>query len=74
MTSTNIPTTIFSLLNFIQRVKSFSNPLSSVVLLFELSFCFIELFGLTATPARIHSEVGIEPVTVEKLTLLDPFR
>ncbi|KAI6183481.1 hypothetical protein M3Y97_00493800 [Aphelenchoides bicaudatus] len=62
MIASNIPTTIFTLLNFIQRLKKTLWAL--VIHLPELLFCIIELVALTMPPAKIHSLVhSVEGIT-----------
>lgn len=55
MLATNIPTTIFTLLAFLQRVKaSWVDALLSVP---EVGLCLFQLTALALTPDRIHREV-----------------
>jgi hypothetical protein len=55
MISSNIPTTIFSILNFVQRLRK--TPLAVIFHLPEMSFCIAELVGLTMPASKIYTLV-----------------
>jgi hypothetical protein len=58
MIASNVPTSIFCLLGFLLVVQS-GTWLNTVVFVPLIVFCLAELYGLTASPAKVHEAVRV---------------
>lgn len=71
MLATNVPTTIFSLFNLIQRLQN-SLYFSAAFLMPGLIFCTLEIIALTHFPSNIHASVSTFEETI-LIIYLDSF-